>query len=182
MKYRLDTEGVPDDLLTSEYSAEFCELVGRVVMSFGALEHALYKTCCLLLALRHHRKFCGKFDRIYIAFERRYYQRLAESLGRLIAWYVEICGTNEDIEHCITAKVEKECNKLKDYRNVFCHAYWPPPVDGKVIPLFMRSKDYQFFGNVIDIESLYKLQKSIQEVFAEVYSTIIRLLDLPEIA
>lgn len=168
--YRIDTESIPVKYPTHTHSAEFCEAVGRAVMTCGYLEQRLFQTCRALLILKG--KGSGReAQEVAAEVDAKIAPHLTDSLASLIRFYRECCEQNRDVSPIRTEKVATLCRDIGTLRNVLCHGFWHKPNnDGSVKVDFANRKNGRF-DTPITIAWLNQMQRHCAEVAAEVDST-----------
>lgn len=168
--YKIATELIPEKFPTHAHSAEFCEAVGRAVMTCGYLENCLLQTCRALLML--NEKESGRSaEEVAKEADLKIAAHASDTLFSLIKFYGECCNNNRYVSPIRTEKVAELCKKIGPLRNVLCHGFWHKPgVDGSVKIDFVNRK-LEKFDTPITIEWLNQMQRHCAEVAAEVEST-----------
>lgn len=173
--YRVDTESLPDKFPTHRYSSEFCEALGRVVMTFGYLEERLFQVCRVLM-IRGRCKAGRDIEQVKNEIDQELRSWEADPLGKLIEHYQLVCKQISGVSTVRTEKVVAYCKNIRPYRNALCHASWGlPDTEGRFHPKYV-DKLRGRFDAAIDVGWLNQMQRHTAEVIAEVESTWTLLL------
>lgn len=168
--YRIDTASIPDKFPTHTHSAEFCEAVGRVVMTCGYLEDRLFQTCRALLILNEKESGRNAED-VAKEVDEKILSHMSDTLAPLIRFYCKCCDSNRYVSPIRTQKVASLCREIGPLRNVICHGFWhKPSCDGEVKVGFVN-RNLEKFDTPITIAWLNQMQRHCAEVAAEVDST-----------
>lgn len=168
----VDATGRPPFYPTHLHSAEFWEHLGRAIATFGFLEEVLGKAIFVLTSERQIAQ--DEISAELKKWQSELEHALADPLGGLIPRYeaalMEAYGKTAE-QH---GDLLKELRRLKDYRDVLCHASWSraPDANGRCTPLFVRSKDKLVFDTAIDVGFLVQVQTHTAQIVCAVVSTI----------
>ena len=173
--YRVDTESLPDKFPTHRYPSEFCEALGRVVMTFCYLEERLFQVCRILM-IRECCKAGRDIEQAKNEVDRELQCWEADPLGKLIEHYQSICKQIPGVSVVRTEKVIEYCKDIRPFRNAPCHASWGlSDPKGKFHPKYV-DRFRGRFDAAIDVGWLNQMQRHTAEVIAEVESTWMLLL------
>ena len=166
----LDIASLPESYPTMHLPAEFWELLGRAIATFGFLEEILGKAIFAMTATKLYddeQELTDAYEKWNSVLEKALY----DQLGNLISSY-EKAATARDIKIADFSSLVAELRSAVDLRNVLCHGSWKfPDEHGHSVPLFVNRK-MEIFETAIDVEFLRTTQRAVAELSCEVINTV----------
>ena len=168
--YLLDQQ--PSEFPTHRHNPEHWEWLGRAVGTFGFLEEVLRRAIFVLTGTKSYESdddVKNAYENWIATLERA----LVAELGTLIPMFEKSVKEHHNCKVGKFAELLEELNKVKDMRNLLCHASWQVPNDeGKALPQFVRSKDKQVNLTRMDAQYLRNVQLGTANLCCMVMSVV----------
>lgn len=163
-------ETLPDFFPTHKHEAEFWEILGRTVATFGFLEEILGKAIFALTATKPYTE-----EECQIAYEKwskQLVESLKDTLGRLIKAYRKALIAHPDSVVEDISGLIKELEEAAEIRNVICHGSWAVPDEfGASTPFFVDNNE-RVFDTPIDKSFLLQVQRHVGDLSCSVINTV----------
>jgi hypothetical protein len=180
----IDFKTLPELFPTHKHSAEFWEVLGRAVGTFGYLEKILKDAILAITAVQPVSE--ADFDDAYQSWLKTVNEIITDSMARLIKKFEKAVRDHPKTEKKDIDWLICELEKAKAYRDVICHGAWlgNPDKDGKSIPWFVKkdmtakpSKSDPLQGKLlfeteINAEVIEAVRKSVVELACEVINVV----------
>lgn len=169
-RYIVDIDNLPARFPTHTHSAEFWEVLGRTVGTFGFLEETLGKAIFSFTATRKipEEEAQAEFEKWLPTLERA----LSDPLGGLIDSYGKAVRSNKDATITNLDDLLDNLRRAAVIRNVICHGSWRAADEqGRSLPLFVDKKQ-MIFDTPIDTSHLRQVQQHVRELICAVINTV----------
>ncbi|MGR6738521.1 MULTISPECIES: hypothetical protein [Pseudomonas] len=142
-RYIIDQSRLPNDYPTHIQPAEFWEVLGRTVATFGLLEDVLCKAIFALTATKPYSdaEIASAYEKWVTTMERS----LSDPLGNLIDTYGKAVREHPEATISNCDDLLKDLRAASKVRNVLCHGAWrTPDPSGASIPFYVNKQSEQF--------------------------------------
>jgi hypothetical protein len=169
-KYYVDVETLPDFFPTHKHEAEFWEILGRTVATFGFLEEILGKAIFALTATKPYSE-----EEYLIAYEswlEDLVKAMKHPLNKLINAYRKAFDAHPDSVVEDISQLIKELEEAAKIRNVICHGSWAVPDEfGASTPFFVDYSE-RVFDTPIDKSFLLQVQRHVGDLSCSIINTV----------
>ncbi|MCL1058842.1 hypothetical protein L2729_12705 [Shewanella gelidimarina] len=172
-KYYVESEALPELFPTHQHEADFWEILGRTVATFGFLEEILGKAIFALTATKPYSE-----DESQIAYEnwsKKLEKALIDQLSRLTKAYTKAISEHPDSTITNLGELIQQLEEAAKIRNVICHGSWRVPDEsGASIPFFV-SFDKMVFDTPMDKKFLLQVQRHVGELSCSIINTVTQM-------
>ena len=188
---RVDIDNLPQNWPTHFIDGNFWEELGRTVATFGFLETTLAKAIFVLSAKREREEIT---DESYLDWIARTLKSLQEPLGYLINEYEKELQEEIELQTQISEQIDllelkenlskliQKWRKVKNLRNVLCHASWSRGENKDKAKLFFMNRNGKKFEIECDIAYLKQIQNDTKEMICMcINSVTMKGLEFPGI-
>lgn len=180
----IDFETLPELFPTHKHSAEFWEVLGRTVGTFGYVEQILKDAILAITAVQPVSE--AEFGDAYQNWLKTVNETITAPMGVLIKKFENAVRENPKTEKKDVDWLICELEKAKSYRDVICHGAWlgDPDEDGKSIPRFVKkdmtaklSKSDPLQGKLlfeteVNAEFIEAVRTSVVELACEIINVV----------
>ncbi len=168
MKEAPKYDHVPTIFSTFEHPPEFWEEYGRVIATYGFLEHALYGAICLFSGYLNYPT-----EELPEKLKRRMRKAITDSLSPLISDFEKAIRDYPNAKLSGLEVLLAKLNETIEIRNMLCHGFWgPPDYYGSTIPFYF-DKSHKYFGQPVDLAYLYRTRQHVTELINDIGILII---------
>jgi hypothetical protein len=165
-----DRKMLPPLFPTHCMTAEFWEMLGRAVVTFGFLEEILGRAIFALTATRPYSE--SEVEKAYDEWRPRLEHALTGSLSSVADSFGKAVREHPDANVVSIGTLVEDIKHAAEIRNVLCHGSWSKPSPaGASIPRYLDKKMRQF-DTAIDIAFLEKHQGWASQLACNVMDTI----------
>lgn len=169
--YRISADKLPELYPTQFHSAEFWEILGRTIGTFGFLENVLGRAIFAFTGTKEYSE--SELQAALEAWLPQLEGALSDTLYRLIESYAKAVRQHQHQQLVGFDDLIADLKKAAELRNVLCHGFWgAPDANGATIPFYMRSRDKQVFNDPVDIAYLRRIQKSATALAVAVVDSV----------
>ncbi|MBX5012691.1 hypothetical protein HJB67_22400 [Rhizobium lentis] len=169
--YRVTAEKLPELYPTQFHSAEFWEILGRTVGTFGFLENVLGRAIFAFTGTRDYSE--SELQAALEAWLPQLEKAMSDTLYPLIESYAKAVRQHQHQTPIDFDDLVADLKNVAELRNVLCHGFWSPPdANGATVPFYMRSRDKQVFNDPIDINYLRRVQRSVTALAIAVVDSV----------
>ncbi|MDE2759590.1 MAG: hypothetical protein OXH90_04740 [Paracoccaceae bacterium] len=154
---------VPTIFSTFEHPPEFWEEYGRVIATYGFLEHTLYGAICLFSGYLNYPK-----EELPEKLKRRMRKSIVDSLNPLISEFEKAIRGYPNVKLRDLELLLTKLNETVEIRNMFCHAFWgPPDSNGSTVPFYF-DKSHKYFDQPVDLAYLNRTRRHVTELINDI--------------
>lgn len=176
-RHIVDKDALPEEFPTHCHPPEFWEALGRLAATFGFLEYTLARAIFALTATREYASE-EELDKAYSSWVQKLENALSDTLKPLVDTFATEVRQHQSSTISNLDELIDGLKQAATYRNVFLHAYWPPPdTCGFCVPFFVdrkirKGKKDAVFNTPIDVDSLKRTQKFAAKLSVDVVNVV----------